>query len=39
LLGTCVLGLLTFGTGRANILFGLAHVVVFAVLIVRSLRK
>ena len=31
LLLTFVLSMLTFGTGRTNILFGLAHMVVFAV--------
>jgi Ca2+:H+ antiporter len=28
---TFVLSMLTFGTGRTNILFGLVHMVVFAV--------
>jgi Ca2+:H+ antiporter len=28
---TLVLGMLTLGTGRTNILFGLVHLVVFAV--------
>ena len=28
---TFILSMLTFGTGRTNILFGLVHVVVFAV--------
>ena len=31
LLLTFILSMLTFGTGRTNILFGLVHVVVFAV--------
>ena len=31
LLLTFFLSMLTFGTGRTNILFGLAHMVVFAV--------
>ena len=30
---TFVLSMLTFGTGRTNILFGLVHVVVFAVFV------
>jgi Ca2+:H+ antiporter len=30
---TFMLSMLTFGTGRTNILFGLVHVVVFAVFI------
>jgi Ca2+:H+ antiporter len=30
---TFVLSMLTFGTGRTNILFGLVHLVVFAVFI------
>jgi Ca2+:H+ antiporter len=30
---TFVLGMLTFGTGRTNILFGLVHLVVFAVFV------
>lgn len=30
---TFVLSVLTFGTGRTNILFGLVHVVVFAVFV------
>jgi Ca2+:H+ antiporter len=30
---TFVLSMLTFGTGRTNILFGLVHMVVFAVFI------
>ena len=30
---TFVLSMLTFGTGRTNILFGLVHVLVFAVFI------
>jgi Ca2+:H+ antiporter len=33
LLLTFVLSMLTFGTGRTNILFGLVHVVVFAVFV------
>jgi Ca2+:H+ antiporter len=28
---TFILSMLTFGTGRTNILFGLAHMVVFAI--------
>jgi Ca2+:H+ antiporter len=31
LLLTFILSMLTFGTGRTNILFGLVHMVVFAV--------
>ena len=30
---TFILSMLTFGTGRTNILFGLVHVVVFAVFV------
>jgi Ca2+:H+ antiporter len=30
---TFILGMLTFGTGRTNILFGLVHLVVFAIFI------
>ena len=30
---TFVLSMLTFGTGRTNILFGLVHLVVFAVFV------
>jgi Ca2+:H+ antiporter len=30
---TFILSMLTFGTGRTNILFGLVHLVVFAVFI------
>ena len=30
---TFLLGMLTFGTGRTNILFGLVHVLVFAVFV------
>jgi Ca2+:H+ antiporter len=30
---TFVLSMLTFGTGRTNILFGLIHMVVFAVFV------
>jgi Ca2+:H+ antiporter len=30
---TFLLSMLTFGTGRTNILFGLVHVVVFAVFV------
>jgi len=30
---TFILSMLTFGTGRTNILFGLVHMVVFAVFI------
>jgi Ca2+:H+ antiporter len=33
LLLTSVLSMLTFGTGRTNILFGLVHMVVFAVFV------
>jgi Ca2+:H+ antiporter len=33
LLLTFVLSMLTFGTGRTNILFGLVHLVVFAVFV------
>ena len=33
LLMTLVLSMLTFGTGRTNILFGLVHMLVFAVFI------
>jgi len=33
LLLTCFLSILTFGTGRTNILFGLVHIVVFAVFV------
>jgi Ca2+:H+ antiporter len=33
LLLTFVLSMLTFGTGRTNILFGLVHMVVFAVFV------
>ena len=33
LLLTFILSMLTFGTGRTNILFGLVHVVVFAVFV------
>jgi Ca2+:H+ antiporter len=31
---TFILGMLTFGTGRTNILFGLVHLVVFAVFVI-----
>ena len=30
---TFILSMLTFGTGRTNILFGLVHLVVFAVFV------
>lgn len=30
---TFILSMLTFGTGRTNILFGLVHMVVFAVFV------
>jgi Ca2+:H+ antiporter len=30
---TLILSMLTFGTGRTNILFGLVHLVVFAVFV------
>ena len=33
LLLTFILSMLTFGTGRTNILFGLVHMVVFAVFV------
>jgi len=33
LLLTFILSMLTFGTGRTNILFGLVHLVVFAVFV------
>ncbi len=33
LLLTFMLSMLTFGTGRTNILFGLVHMVVFAVFV------
>jgi Ca2+:H+ antiporter len=30
---TFILSMITFGTGRTNILFGLVHVVVFAIFV------